>query len=79
MHRKNSNPESKNILESKLMLLTDKMNLSIGEEALKVKVHENDQLTTIPLKHVTTTEKGIVFFVCYTNSLLISFFYGKKK
>ena len=40
MYRKNRNHESKNILESKLLPLTDKTNLSIGEKALKVKVDE---------------------------------------
>ena len=37
---KNSNHESKNILESKLLPLTERMNLSIGEYALKAKVDE---------------------------------------
>ena len=36
----NSNHESKNILESKLLPLTDKINLTVPEEALKVKVGE---------------------------------------
>ena len=37
MYRKNSNDESKNNLESKLLLLTDKIHLSVGETALKKK------------------------------------------
>ena len=68
---KKSNHESKNILESKLLLLTDKINLSIAEEALKVKVDEISLQLAIPLEHVTPTGKGII---CCTNSLLSSFF-----
>ena len=38
--KKNINHESKNVLKSKLRPLTDKINLSVAEEALKVKVGE---------------------------------------
>ena len=70
MYRKNSNPESKNILESKLLLLTDKINL--------MKVQENDQLKTTPLEYVTTTE-GIVFsFVTLTHCSFLSLFMVKR-
>ena len=62
-----------------MLLLTDKINLSIGEEALKVKVHENDQLTTIPLEHVTTTEKSIIFpFVTLTHCSFLFLFMVKE-
>ena len=40
MYTKKSNHETKNILKAKLLPLKDKINLSVAEEALKVKVAE---------------------------------------
>jgi len=80
MYKKNSNYETKNVLKTKLLPFTDKINLSIAEEALKVKVDEISLQLAILLELCYSEWKGYYFFVCCTNLLLISFFiYGKKK
>ena len=82
MYRKNSNHDSKNVLESKLLPLADEKKYLRCRGNIEIKSKLN-QLTTVPLEHVTPTKKGIFFsFVALTHCsflFIYLFIYGKKK
>ena len=78
IYRINSNHESQNILESRLLPLTHKINMSVRETALKEKLRSN-QLTTIPQQNITPAEERIIcLFLALTQCSFTSYFMVKR-